>query len=90
MHKLLPIIRRPRRPLVVEGTLQAFLAAFLAVIVLALGFAAIRSQIDGALTTLVGVHCVFLSPFTLVGMLGFGAMLGAAGSFFSVRRYLSV
>lgn len=79
-----------RRPLVVEGTMQAFIAAFISLVVLALGFAALRSQIDGTLAALIGVHCVFLSPLTLVALLAFGAGMGALGSFLSVRRYLSV
>ncbi len=79
-----------RRPLVVEGVMQAFAAAFAAVALLAVGFAALRPQIDATLATLVGTHCVFLSPVALVGLLVGGAAVGALGSFLSVRRYLLV
>lgn len=79
-----------RRPFVVEGVMQAFVASFAAVTLLALGFVAVRSQVDATITGLLGTRLVFLSPGLLVAMLVSGALLGGLGSFLSVRRYLAV
>lgn len=79
-----------RRPFIVEGVMQAFVSAFAAVTVLAAAFVVVRSQVDSTLAGLLGTHVVFLSPAVLVGMLAFGALIGAAGSVLSLRRYLAV
>lgn len=79
-----------RRPFVVEGTLQAFASSFFALLVLAIGFALLRHEVDTTLSALLGTRVVFLSPLLLVTMLVGGGVVGAVGSFLSVRRYLSV
>jgi len=79
-----------RRPFVVEGVIQAFVAAFVAVTLLALGFVALRPHVDATITGLLGTRLVFLSPGVLVMLLVSGAVLGGLGSFASVRRYLVV
>lgn len=79
-----------RRPFVVEGVMQAFAGAFVAVMALSLAFAGLRPQLDPTLAALFGVHIVFLSPVALVAMLLGGAFVGGLGSYLSVRRYLAV
>lgn len=79
-----------RRPFVVEGVMQAFVASFLAVVLLASAFAFVRPKVDATISGLLGTRLVFLSPTFLVALLVSGAVLGGIGSFLSVRKYLAV
>jgi len=79
-----------RRPFLVEGAIQAFIASFVAVALLALGFVVLRPQVDATIAGLLGIRLVFLSPGLLVALLASGALLGGVGSFLSIRRYLVV
>jgi len=79
-----------RGPFVVEGALQSASAALLAVILLSVGYLALHARIDATTSSLIGVSTVFLNPLWLVAMVIGGGLIGALGSMFSVRRYLSV
>jgi len=79
-----------RSPFVVEGTLQAVIAAAIAVFMLLLVYAAVRGEIASTLSAITGVQPVFLHPLVAVGMILGGGMVGAIGSTLSLRRYLKV
>lgn len=79
-----------RGPFVVEGALQSTTAALLAVILLSVGYLTMHARVDATLSSLIGVSTVFLNPLWLVAMVIGGGVIGALGSMFSVRRYLSV
>lgn len=79
-----------RRPFVVEGAAQGFVSALLALLVLAIGFLALRGQVDATIAVVAGVQTVFLGPAVIAGLLIGGGLLGAVGSAMSLRRYLSV
>lgn len=79
-----------RGPFVVEGTFQGFAAAVLAVLVLLVGFLTLRSELDASLAALTGIRAAFLQPWMLVALVLGGALIGAAGSALSLRRYLTV
>jgi cell division transport system permease protein len=79
-----------RAPFVIEGTLQGLVAAFFSLLVLLAAFVVLREQVDPALSAFAGVQLVFLTPIMVVGLLSGGAIVGALGSAFSVRRYIAV
>lgn len=79
-----------RRPFVVEGAAQGFASALLAMVVLSVGFLALRGHIDSTIAVLAGVQTVFLEPAVIAALLLGGACLGALGSAMSLRRYLAV
>ncbi len=79
-----------RGPFVLEGMLQGFASALLAVLVLLIGYLSIHESVDSTLAALTGSRVVFLSVWTLLALLTGGALVGAIGSALSVRRYLSV
>lgn len=79
-----------RRPFVVEGAAQGLASALLALLVLSLGFLALRGQIDATIAVVAGVRTVFLDPVVIAALLLGGALLGALGSAMSLRRYLAV
>lgn len=79
-----------RGPFVVEGAVQGFLAALLAVVTLLVGFLLVRNQLDATVASLAGIRTVFLHPAVALGVLAAGGAMGAAGSAISLRRYLAV
>jgi cell division transport system permease protein len=79
-----------RGPFVVEGTFQGFAAAALAVFVLLVGFMLLRGELDASLAALTGIRAAFLQPWMLAALVVGGALIGAAGSALSLRRYLTV
>jgi len=79
-----------RGPFVLEGTFQGFVSAVLAVVVLMIGYFALRSDVDSTIVALTGGHSVFIEPWLLVALVVGGGGIGAAGSALSLRRYLSV
>lgn len=79
-----------RGPFVVEGTVQAALAALLAMLVLLVLYASLRGYVEGTFGSIMGVRTAFLHPaYALAITLGGGAC-GALGSALSLRRYLRV
>lgn len=79
-----------RAPFVLEGTLQGFVAALLALLVLLGAFAALRGEVDETLQAFAGMQLVFLKPLIAGALLLGGALVGALGSAWSVRRYIAV
>lgn len=79
-----------RGPFVVEGTFQGFASAVLAVLVLLLGFALLRGPLDQSISALTGTKAAFLEPWMLMALVLGGALIGAACSALSLRRYLTV
>lgn len=79
-----------RAPFVLEGMLQGFLAAALALGCLLAGFLAMRGEIDETLGSFAGIRLVFLSPAMALAIVLGGAVVGALGSALSVRRYAAV
>lgn len=79
-----------RGPFIVEGAIQGLSSSVLALAILLAVFFVLRDHIDGTLAALAGVHTTFLHPAVAVGILLSGALLGAAGSVLSLRRYLTV
>lgn len=79
-----------RRPFVIEGTLQGVLSAGVSLIVLFAGFLILRGHLDASVAALAGMRASFLQMPIVVGMLLGGALIGAAGSALSLRRYLTV
>jgi len=79
-----------RGPFVLEGMFQGFASALLAILALLAGYLALHETVDSTLAALTGSRVVFLGGWTLLALLAGGALIGAAGSAMSVRRYLSV
>ncbi len=79
-----------RGPFLVEGALQGFTAALVAVLLLGGGYAALHTQLDGTLAALTGVRAAFLDPSIVVAIVLGGALAGGLGSAASLRRYLAV
>lgn len=79
-----------RGPFLVEGAVQGFTAALLAILVLTAGFVAIRAELDGTLGALAGIRTAFLPPLLALAVLAAGTLAGIAGSALSLRRYLIV
>lgn len=79
-----------RAPFVLEGTLQGFVAALLALLLLLAAFLAVRGEIDGTLQAFAGMQLVFLRPYIAASLLLGGAVVGALGSVLSVRRYIAI
>jgi cell division transport system permease protein len=79
-----------RGPFLVEGALQGFTAALVAVLLLGLGYAVLRGQLDGTLSALTGVRAVFLDPVISLAIVVGGGLAGVLGSAVSLRRYLVV
>ena len=79
-----------RSPFMIEGTLQAALAATLALLLLLCAYFGLRSYVEGTLSAVTGVRTVFLDPLTALSIVLGGAMIGAVGSALSLRRYLNV
>jgi len=79
-----------RGPFVLEGTFQGFVSAVLAVVILMIGYFALRTDVDSTIVALTGGHSVFIEPWLLVALVVGGGAIGAAGSALSLRRYLTV
>jgi cell division transport system permease protein len=79
-----------RRPFVVEGAAQGGIGAAMALLLLGLLYAIVRSNFDGDLALLFGVSPTFLPWFVCLGMVALGATLGAAAAYGSLRRLLEV
>jgi cell division transport system permease protein len=79
-----------RGPFLVEGAVQGLASAVLALALLFAVFLLARDQIDSTVAALAGVRTVFLSPVMALALVLGGAMIGAAGSAISLRRYLGV
>jgi cell division transport system permease protein len=79
-----------RNPFLLEGTLQAVASASLAMLLLLIGYLALRSHVEATLSTLTGVPTTFLSFGTVCTVIGLAGVLGAVGSALSLRRYLQV
>jgi cell division transport system permease protein len=75
---------------VLEGIVQGFTSALLAVLALLAGYLTLHQSVDATLAALTGSRIVFLSAWTMLALLLGGAVIGAIGSALSVRRYLSV
>lgn len=79
-----------RGPFLVEGGVQGFTAAFLAIAILTIGFMLARDHLDATVAALAGVRTVFLPPVFALGVLIAGTVAGVLGSALSLRRYLTV
>jgi cell division transport system permease protein len=79
-----------RRPFVVEGAAQGGIGAAMALMLLGVLYAIVRSHFDGDLALLFGVSPTFLPWFVCLGMVALGAALGAAAAYGSLRRLLEV
>ncbi len=79
-----------KKPFVLEGSAQGVLGAVGAVGLLGLLFALVRGRVDTELAVLVGVEPSFLPWPVILGMVAFGAVLGAAAAWASLRRLVIV
>jgi cell division transport system permease protein len=79
-----------RSPFLFEGVVQGVASAMLAMLLLLIGYLAMRGHIEATLSTLTGVRTSFLSPLTVVAVIVAAGAVGALGSALSLRRYLQV
>ncbi|GAB5546618.1 MAG: permease-like cell division protein FtsX [Sandaracinaceae bacterium] len=79
-----------RGPFLVEGAVQGFVGALMAVLLLFITFLSLRTHIDATIAGLAGIHTVFLQPGVSLALILGGAFIGAAGSAISLRRYMAV
>lgn len=79
-----------RGPFLLEGVFQGAIASVVALVVLVLGFVALRDDLDTTFAALTGIRFAFLPPLVLVGLVLGGGVIGALGSALSLRRYLAV
>lgn len=79
-----------RGPFVLEGAAQGLAAALAAVLLLGIGYVALRVQFDSTLAEITGTRILFLHPMVVAALIAGGAIAGAIGSAFSLRRYLLV
>jgi cell division transport system permease protein len=79
-----------RGPFVVEGTLQAGLAAAVALLLLLILYTSMRGYVEGTFGSVLGVRTIFLHPLIVLALILGGAAVGALGSALSLRRYLRV
>ena len=79
-----------RRPFVFEGAAQGGLGAFLALLLLGVLFFSVRSNIDPAVFTLIGIEPLFLPWSLSLTLVLLGAVLGALAALFSLRKLLEV
>ncbi len=77
-------------PFLLEGSAQGALGAAGAIVLLAALFLVIRGRLDGELATLVGIDPSFLPWQVALGMVGVGAVLGAAAAALGLRRLVEV
>jgi cell division transport system permease protein len=79
-----------RAPFVVEGALQGLAASVLALLLLLIAFFLLQGTVNATLAALTGLRVAFLGPLMMLGLVVGGALMGAAGSALSLRRYLTV
>jgi cell division transport system permease protein len=79
-----------RGPFVLEGALQGLTAAALSMLLLVIGYLALRAQVEATLAPIAGLHLTFLHPLAVLGIVVAGGLTGALGSAVSIRRYMSV
>lgn len=79
-----------RGPFIVEGAVQGFVSALLAVAMLLALYLGLHDRVDGVFSALAGVRTSFMPPLFALGVLLLGGVIGAAGSAVSLRRYLTV
>lgn len=79
-----------RGPFLVEGALQGFTAALVAVVFLGVCYAMLHAQLDGTIAALTGVRAAFLNPAVVVTLILGGGVAGVIASAASLRRYLTV
>jgi cell division transport system permease protein len=79
-----------KKPFVLEGSVQGALGAVGAIGLLAAIFLLIRGRLDAELAALIGVEPIFLSWYVAAGMVGLGAVLGAAAALGSLRKLVAV
>ncbi|MDB4988071.1 MAG: Cell division protein FtsX [Myxococcaceae bacterium] len=79
-----------RAPFVLEGTLQGLFAALFALLLLLVAYLALREHVDATLHAFAGMQLVVLPPLMAASLLLGGASVGALGSAWSVRRFISV
>jgi cell division transport system permease protein len=79
-----------RSPFMIEGTLQAALAAVVALMLLLCAYLIMRGYVEGTLSAVTGVRTVFLDPLTALCVVAGAGAMGAVGSAISLRRYLNV
>jgi cell division transport system permease protein len=79
-----------RKPFVIEGGVQGALGAIGAIALLAVLFLLVRGRLDEDLAALIGVQPSFLPWPVALGLVGVGALLGAAASLASLRKLVSV
>jgi cell division transport system permease protein len=79
-----------RGPFVVEGTVLGAAGAASAVALLGFLYLIIRSHVAEVIAMMLGVEPTFLPWYAALGLIGFGAAIGAASSHFSLRRMVTV
>jgi cell division transport system permease protein len=79
-----------RRPFVIEGCALGAAGAASAVALLGLMYLIVRTHVAEVLTLMLGVQPTFLPWYAMAGLIGLGALLGAASSHFSLRRMVTV
>lgn len=77
-----------RGPFVVEGATQGGVGALVAVVIMGVIYFIVDDAFDGALRTLVGVSPRFLPITFCIGLVAFGAGIGALSAFSSLRTLL--
>jgi cell division transport system permease protein len=79
-----------KKPFILEGSIQGALGAVAAVGLLGALFALMRERVDSELTSLIGFEPTFLPWPVALGMVGLGALLGAAAALVSLRKLVTV
>lgn len=79
-----------RAPFLLEGIMQGLAAALFALLLLGIGFLALRGQVESTLVALTGMRMVFLAPLSMLAIVLGGGAVGAIGSALSLRRYMAV
>ena len=78
-----------RHPFVIEGAAQGALGASLAVGLLGVLYAVVKSHLDTRLTALFGLTPAFLPWHFVLVTVALGAALGATAAFLSLRRFVT-
>lgn len=79
-----------RIPLVVEGAFQGFVAAGASIVIAAIAFMAIREPANEAMLATVGIPIRFMDASMIACTVMTAALVGAAGSALSIRRYMEL
>ena len=78
--------RYVRQPFVVEGCVLGAVGAGLSVILLGLLYLILRTHVADIVSMMLGVEPTFLPWYAALGLVGFGAAIGAASSHLGLRR----